>query len=236
MSKAGTKAMRADMAAMDEKIRELRASPLFRHIPTETLERIAPDVIRRVYGKGQIIIQQGDPANGFYLVLFGRVKIRVSSGSGKEQVLHFYGPGGSFGEAAMLGGNGFPVDVVALERSRLAFVPARIFDQEMDGDPTFSRQILSSMARRLTEFAHIIEDLSIREVKARLACYLLRQSCDQGQLELPVGKGELAHLLGTTAESLSRSLRTLSDQGAIKVDGRRIALLNPDALMDLAEE
>lgn len=236
MSKSATETERTPLNAMDEKIRELRASPLFRHLPAKTLARLAPEVIRRIYCKGQIVVQQGDPADGFFLVLFGRVKIRVSSGSGKEQVLHFYGPGGSFGEAAMLGGNGFPVDVVALERTRLAFVPARVFEQEMDGDPEFVRQILGSMARRLTEFAHIIEDLSIREVKARLACYLLRQSCENGELELAVGKGELAHLLGTTPESLSRSLRTLSDQGAIEVDGRSITLLNPDALMDLAEE
>ncbi len=222
--------------AMDDKILELRASPMFRHLSSDVLARIAPEVIRRVYCKGQIIVQQGEPALGFYLVLFGRVKIRVSSGSGKEQVLHFYGPGDSFGEAAMLSGNGYPVDVVTLERTRLAFVPARPFEQELVGDPEFGRMVMRSMAKRLAEFTHIIEDLSTREVKARLACYLLRERARDNELDLPVSKGELAHLLGTTAESLSRSLRSLSDQGAIAVDGRHISLLNADALMDLADE
>ncbi len=221
---------------MDDSILELRASPMFRHLSAKVLARIAPEVVRRIYGKGQIIVQQGEPALGFYVVLFGRVKIRVSSGSGKEQVLHFYGPGESFGEAAMLGGKCYPVDVVTLERTRLAFVPASPFEQELVGDPAFGRQVMRSMAQRLTEFTHIIEDLSIREVKARLACYLLRESGHSGELDLPVSKGELAHLLGTTAESLSRSLRTLSDQGAIAVEGRRISLLNADALMNLADE
>lgn len=241
MTRAGTKIEkhgRTDSSrdGMDDKILELRASPMFRHLSSESLVRIAPEVIRRVYGKGQIIVQQGEPALGFYLVLFGRVKIRVCSGSGKEQVLHFYGSGESFGEAAMLGGNVFPVDVVTLERTRLAFVPSRSFERELGESPEFGRQVMGSMARRLAEFTQIIEDLSIREVKARLACYLLRQCADSGEVNLPVSKTELAHLLGTTAESLSRSLRTLSDQGAIAVDGRQINLLDADALMDLADE
>jgi CRP-like cAMP-binding protein len=74
----------------------------------------------------------------------------------------------------------------------------------------------------------------MREVKARLACFLLREGGAQRGLTLPMGKGELALLLGTTAESLSRSLRALSEQGAIAVKGKRITLLDPDALLDAA--
>ena len=97
----------------------------------------------------------------------------------------------------------------------------------------------TSMARRLNEFAHIIENLSTREVKARLACYLLREerrAGAEGEVMLSVGKGDLARLLGTTAESLSRALRTLAEAGAIRVDGKRIALVDTAALDDLAAD
>jgi CRP-like cAMP-binding protein len=222
------------MPEEDPRILELRASPLFRHLPAAALAGIAPEVSRRVYTRGQRIFQQGEPAVGFYVILFGRVKIQVSSGSGKEQVLHFFAAGDSFGEAAMLAGGDFHAEALAMERTRVAYVPAAVFHRELAERPEFARLVMVSMARRLLEFSHIIEDLSMREVKARLACYLLREGGAQRGLTLPVGKGELAQLLGTTAESLSRSLRALSDQGAIAVDGKRITLLDPDALLDLA--
>ncbi len=222
------------MPESDPRILELRASPLFRHLPAADLAGIAPELSRRVYLRGQRIVQQGEPARGFFVILFGRVKIQVSSGSGKEQVLHFFATGDSFGEAAMLAGGDFHAEAVAMERTRVAYLPAAIFHRELEERPEFARQVLLSMARRLLEFSHIIEDLAMREVKARLACYLLREGRGQRGLTLPMGKGELAQLLGTTAESLSRSLRVLSDQGAIAVKGKRITLLDPDALLDLA--
>jgi len=215
---------------------ELRASPLFRHLPEPVLAGILPAVSRRVYLRGQRIFQQGEPAAGFFVIIFGRVKIQLSAGSGKEQVLHFFCAGDSFGEAAMLAGGSFHAEAVAMERTRVAFVPAEVFERELRERSEFVRQVMASMARRLLEFSHLIEDLSTREVKARLACYLLREGGAQRGLTLPVGKGELALLLGTTAESLSRALRTLSERGAIAVEGKRITLLDPDALLELAGE
>jgi len=224
------------MSQADPGLLELRASPLFRHLPESVLAGILPAVSRRVYLRGQRIFHQGEPAAGFFVIIFGRVKIQISGGSGKEQVLHFFRGGDSFGEAAMLGGGNFHAEAVAMERTRVAFVPVAVFERELRERPEFARQVMGSMAKRLLEFSHIIEDLSMREVKARLACYLLREGSAQQGLTLPVGKGELALLLGTTAESLSRALRSLSERGAIAVEGKRIQLLDADALLDLAGE
>jgi CRP/FNR family transcriptional regulator len=165
------------------------------------------------------------------------VKIRVSSSSGREQVLHFFGPGDSFGEAAVLGENPFPADAVALTDGRAVLIPAEPLLRELAADPAFARAVMRSMAQRLVEFTGIIENLSIREVKARLACYLMQQQLGGGggSLELPVGKGELARLLGTTAESLSRALRELSERGAIRVAGRTITLLDAAVLLEISE-
>jgi CRP/FNR family transcriptional regulator len=217
---------------------ELRASPLFHHLPEPILDRVLPTVLQRSFVKNELLVQQGESAAGFHVIVSGRVKIRVSSSSGREQVLHFFGAGDSFGEAAVLGAGAYPGDAVALTAGRLAFIPAEPFLRELGADPDFARAIMRSMAQRLVEFARIIENLATREVKARLACYLMQQQLDgfDESLELPVGKGELARLLGTTAESLSRALRELSDQGAIRVEGKRITLLEPGILLELSEE
>ncbi len=218
---------------------ELRASPFFRHLPADALARVSPAIQRKSYGRGQLVFQQGEPAGGFFVILAGKVKLRVCSGTGKEQVLHFFEAGDSFGEAAILAGEGYPADAVTLSESRMVYIPAEPFLDEMRADPDFAFLVMRSMARRLTEFAQIIENLSTREVRARLASYILSQRRRGGEspsLRLPVGKGELACLLGTTAESLSRALRNLSEQGMIRVEGKMITVIDPDALIELAED
>jgi CRP/FNR family transcriptional regulator len=218
----------------DPSLIELRASPLFRELPTPSLARLAPSLGRRQLARGQRVFRQGAPAEGFFVILTGRVKVQVSGEDGKAQVLHFFGPGDSFGEAAMLEGGAYLAEAVAMERCRLLFVPAEAFLRELGERPQFAVEVIRSMARRLTHFAHIIEDLSLREVRARLACYLLRQGEGRADFTLPVGKGELAQLLGTTPESFSRALGALRDAGAIGVEGRRIRVLDPDGLAGLA--
>ncbi len=218
-------------------IDELRASPFFSHLNGSTLERIQSQVTTKTYGRGQLIFQRGDPANAFFVVLSGKVKVRVCSESGKEQVLHFYQQGNSFGEAAVLGQGAFPADAQVMEETRIARVPAEPFLEEIRKDPNFALQVMRSMSLRLIEFAHSIEGLSIHEVKNRLASYLCEaQASGNGDsFELPVGKGELSRLLGTTAESLSRTLRRLSEEGLISVKGKRITVLDADGLRELGE-
>ena len=220
------------------KIDELRASPFFSHIQEKTLKRILEKVSTKTYGRGQLIFQRGDAASAFFVVLSGKVKVRVISESGKEQVLHFYEAGSSFGEAAVLGQGNFPADAHVMEETRVARVPAEPFLAEIRQDPDFALQVMRSMSLRLVEFAQIIESLSIHEVKGRLANYLHQAQVAGGNgetFELPVSKGELSRLLGTTAESLSRTLRKLSEEGVISVKGRRITILLADQLQQLSE-
>ncbi|MDP6419003.1 MAG: Crp/Fnr family transcriptional regulator [Candidatus Krumholzibacteria bacterium] len=218
---------------------ELKASPFFQELSQDFLEKVIEIASKQKHGKGESVFHAGDEVMGFYIVSQGMVKVSVSGSSGREQVLHFIRKGESFGEAAALGHRQWPVNAVAMEDCRLIHVPAAPFLRLLCENPTFSRQVLFSMARKLIEFRRIIEDLSIREVRARLALWLLRERerhGDSDEIELPVGKGELARLLGTTAESLSRSLRILSEQGLIQVDGKRIRVLDESGLRELALE
>jgi CRP-like cAMP-binding protein len=104
--------------------------------------------------------------------------------------------------------------------------------------PDLALNMLAVLSRRLRRFAHLIEDLSLKEVPARLAAYLLylRQANEgSGNLELDIPKGQLASLLGTIPETLSRILSKMNKKGLIESDGPRIRLLDVRALEDLAE-
>jgi len=105
-------------------------------------------------------------------------------------------------------------------------------------NPGLALNMLAVLSRRLRTFASLIEDLSLKEVPGRLAAYLLYLSKkDRGSkdLELTITKAQLASLLGTIPETLSRILGRMSAEGLIETDGRKITLLDPEAIEDLAE-
>jgi len=184
------------------------------------------------------IFSTGDPGNGFYLVKEGRVKVFMLSPDGKEQILHVIGPGESFGEVAVFAGQSFPAHAVALENSRLVFLPRDDFVALVSENPALALNLLAALSQRLRQFAKMIDALSLKEVPGRLAAHLLYLNDKQANgddLRLELSKTQLASLLGTIPETLSRILSKLQRAGFITIDGADIAIVDRQRLVDLAE-
>jgi CRP/FNR family transcriptional regulator, dissimilatory nitrate respiration regulator len=212
-------------------------APLFGGLSQEELTRIGSITQEKFYGRGQAIFWEGDPGNGFYMVADGKVKIYKTSADGKEQILHIYGPGHPFGEVPVFSGNRFPANALALKKSRLLFFPRKDFIRLISRHPSLALNMLAVLSMRLRQFTVQVENLSLKEVPARLASYLIYLSGEQNSaatVELPISKGQLASLLGTIPETLSRIFNKMSQQQLITVEGGRIGLLSRDALEDLA--
>jgi CRP-like cAMP-binding protein len=212
-------------------------APLFGGLSREELTRIGSIAQQKTYERGQAIFWEGDPGTGFYMVADGKVKIYKTSAEGKEQILHIYGPGNPFGEVPVFSGNRFPANAQALEKSRLLFFPRQNFIQLISRHPSLALNMLAVLSMRLRQFTVQVENLSLKEVPARLASYLVYLSDEQSGVavvDLPISKGQLASLLGTIPETLSRIFNKMGQQQLISVDGGRIGLLNRDALEDLA--
>jgi len=212
-------------------------APLFGGLSREELTRIGSIAQQKTYERGQAIFWEGDPGTGFYMVADGKVKIYKTSAEGKEQILHIYGPGNPFGEVPVFSGNRFPANAQALEKSRLLFFPRQDFIQLISRHPSLALNMLAVLSMRLRQFTVQVENLSLKEVPARLASYLVYLSDEQSGaavVDLPISKGQLASLLGTIPETLSRIFNKMGQQQLISVDGGRIGLLNRYALEDLA--
>jgi CRP-like cAMP-binding protein len=212
--------------------------PLFEGLPSGQIEDLAMIVTDQLFKKGETIFSEGEDGNGFYVVITGRVKIFKLSPEGKEQILHFFGPGEPFGEVPVFAGQQFPANAEAMEESRIFFFPRKSFVDLVKRNPSLALNMLAVLSKRLRRFAALIDDLSLKEVPGRLAAYLLYLS-DQNKgskdLELAITKAQLASLLGTIPETLSRILGKLGSQGLIETDGRRIRILDEEGLRDLAE-
>ena len=120
----------------------------------------------------------------------------------------------------------------------LCFFPRADFTALIRSDPTLALNMLAQLSRRLRQFAGLIEDLSLKEVPGRLAKHLLYLSGREGdgQLELDISKGQLASLLGTIPETLSRILAKMNRQGLLHSRGSGIRILDREGLEQIAQE
>ena len=213
--------------------------PLFAGLPRKQHEALAMIVIGRSYGRGKIIFSEGDEGAGFFAILSGRVKIFRLSPEGKEQIYHIFGAGESFGEVSVFSGQGFPAFAKALMATEVLFFPRDAFIGLITRDPSLALNMLAVLSMRLRRFAAMIEDLSLKEVPGRLAAYLLYLSEKQGrvpELDLDVTKGQLASLLGTVPETLSRILARMGRQDLIRSRGGRVRILDRSLLEEIATE
>jgi CRP-like cAMP-binding protein len=211
--------------------------PLFEGLSRSQHEALASIALKRSYKKGQVIFSEGDEGTGFYAIISGRVKIFKLSPEGKEQTLHMMGPGEIFGEVPVFSGQGYPAYAEAHLQCSLLYFPRNVFIELIRKDPSLSLNMLAVLSWRLRKFTALIEDLSLKEVPGRLAAYLLhlsRKSGSDDEFDLDISKGQLASLLGTIPETLSRILGKMSRQGLISSEGSRIRIRNRATIEKIA--
>jgi len=186
--------------------------------------------------RGDVLFEQGEAAAGFYAVASGKVKIYKLSPEGKERILHVVLPGNTFADAAIFDDGCYPAFAEVLEKSTLVFFPKQDFLELLHQHSQISINIIGGLSRFLRQFVVQIEDLTFRDVPARLARYLITIGADEApQVTLPFSKTQLASNLGTVSETLSRTFRKLTDEEIIQVQGKSIAILDVERLHDLAD-
>lgn len=211
---------------------------LFRGLPVPHLEKLTDILVDQTFDRSVRIFSEGDEALGFYAVISGRIKIFKLSPQGKEQILHIYEAGNIFGEVPMFAGGTFPASAETMEKSRVFFFSRQSFLKMIRREPILAMNMLAELSRRLRHLSRLIEELSLKEVPGRLAAYLMLLSEKSGNLEtlnLDITKTQLAGILGTIPETLSRILSRMINQGIIEVNGRTIKILDRSALIEMSE-
>jgi CRP/FNR family transcriptional regulator len=211
--------------------------PLFSGLSLAQLDQFQSIALEKNFGRDELIFSEGDEGNGFYVVLRGTIKIFKVSPDGKEHILHIFSVGQTFGEVPVFAGEHFPAHAQALQDARVLFFPRSAFVALLEKNPALSLKLLADLSLKLRQFTVQIENLSLKEIPARLATYLLYLADEQrsfDQVTLSISKGQLASLLGTVPETLSRIFAKLSSQQLIQVDGRKIALLDTEGLKALS--
>jgi CRP-like cAMP-binding protein len=213
----------------------LRACQLFSGVPAEELETIARIAVQKQLAKGEYLFRKDAPSRGFYVVQSGRINVHCVAANGREQVIHIFEPGDSFAEASLAGNGGYPADARAIGPSNVLLIPKAAIIDLLRRRPELALQILGSLSQHLRVLVSLLDDLTLKDVEARLANWTLKR-CPSPHASSPVTfvldrtKRVLAAELGTASETISRTLAKWRSQKIVAVEGRTITVLNPAKL------
>lgn len=207
----------------------------FNDLPSEIQEAVAEAAHPRHYGAGQVIYLEGEPAEAVYILEKGWVKATRMSSDGREQAMLFLRPVEIFGDVAVFTGSPYPGTVTTLEEVDVWVAPAQILLDLTRRSPELAMAVIQRLGERVLHYIHLVEDLSLKSVEARLANTLLQNAeLHEGQLIVPrrvwTTYDEMAVRLGTVRDVLSRALKTLEAEGLLKVERRQIILLDREGL------
>ncbi|MCD8554037.1 Crp/Fnr family transcriptional regulator [Seleniivibrio sp.] len=180
----------------------------------------------RTAEKKSILFVEGQEGSTVYFLVKGSIKLFRTNDEGREAVVHFVRSGEIFAEILLQLGLKYPVTSMTLEECELLEIDAHRLEEVISKDPKVSMKLIGALSKRIKYFVNLIESLTVNDVRARLVNWLKSQKKKESAVvKLPVPKGELALLLGTTAETFSRILKKLQEEGYIEVQGREIKIL-----------
>lgn len=214
----------------------LKAVSYFADLDDTALNRVAQSAIRRDYDAEQVILIEGEPCAGLYIVESGWLKAVKIGLDGREQVLQTLKPGETFNAISVFTDAPNQATVAALEPSVVWMVRREVLLELMDEHPALARQVVKELAGRVMHLIRMVEDLSLRSVEARLARLLLEQAEGESvQRQRWATQAEMASHLGTVPDVVNRALRKLAEGGMIHVARHQIQILDKEGLRNLAQ-
>ena len=222
------------------KTKALTHVPIFNGLAENEVNFLSQRSVMRQYQAGEQIFGEGEPCQGLYVVETGRIKIYKTSAGGREQVLSIDGPGSSVAELPVFDGGNYPASASAVTDSVMVFVSRHDFQSLCMEYPAVALKVLKVVGGRLRRLVGIIEELSFTTVKHRLAALLLNMAKESGrksgksvEFTLPTTNQDLAAMIGTVRELVSRNLSRLQAEGIVSIDGRTVRI---DDIGKLEEE
>lgn len=219
----------------------LRQVPLFAGLSPSELDSLGALVRLHRYAAGEIIFHEGDEGTALYLIESGEVKIVRGSAEGREVVLSPpLGPGDFFGELALFDDAPRSADAAAKETSRLLILERQDFRRFVAAHPQVALNLLRALSRRLRRTDELVADAAFLDVRARLVKRLFELAQTPSQAGPPgsvvitsrLTQSDLANMVGTTRESINKSLQYYIKKGLVRHERGRLTLLNPARLRE----
>jgi len=210
----------------------LQRVPLFAQLNAVDLQRVIDVARDRAYPKNSVILFEDDPGDALYVVATGQVKVVLIGEDGREVILSVMGPGEFFGEMSLLDDEPRSAHVIAMEDSSLVVVRREDFKSILAQSPAIALALLREMSRRLRRADEKVGSLVLLDVQGRVARLLLDMADEEGgeRITRRLTHHTIAQMIGSSRETVSRTMRDLVDKGLIAVQRRDIVIRDRAAL------
>jgi CRP/FNR family transcriptional regulator, cyclic AMP receptor protein len=215
----------------------LRRVAFFAVLPSADLHALASHCGLRRLAKDEMLFAEGDACEGLFIVQSGAIKVFKMSDNGREQVLGIDRAGSTVAELPLFDGGNFPASATATEDSTLLFLPKREFLSLCRRNSEVAFAVIRTLAWRFRYLTTLVEELSLKEVSHRLARFLRDRALRDGirtprGLEFPLQESnqEIAAEIGTVRDLVSRNLRRFVDRGILRLELRRVVILDMSEL------
>jgi CRP/FNR family transcriptional regulator, cyclic AMP receptor protein len=215
----------------------LRTVPLFAKLDEAELQRFSDLMREKSYPKGSVIVFEDDPGDSLFIVREGRVKVVLIGEDGREVILGVLGVGEHFGELSLIDEQPRSAHVIAMEDTDLLVLRSDDFRRRVESNPAVAWSLLQELSRRLRRADGKIHGLALLDVPGRIARLLLdfADDADGSAIDKPLTHQTIAHMIGASRETVSRTMRDFQNQGWINVERRRISLADRAALKRCAQ-
>jgi len=201
--------------------------PIFSGLNQSDLDQLAQCSTRSWFKRGSVIVTEGDPADGLYVVVSGRIKVLLSDNEGKEVVLTVESGGACFGEIALLDEEPRSASVAALENTELLIIYRDQFMDLLDNHPEFARALIRSLAHMVRRLTKNVENLALKDVYCRIVDVLERRSVvadDVHVVNERLTHQLIADMIGSSREMVSRIMSDLVKGDYISVTSEQIRI------------
>jgi CRP/FNR family transcriptional regulator len=191
---------------------------------------------RRAVARNAVVYTPGDPSDAVFFVEHGRVKIVRTTAGGESSIIGIRNLGDIFGELGWMAAAPRATSAVAIEPSTVVAVPAPEFERILRHDPAIAKTFVRGLSLRLRAAQEELTELSGKSVAGRLVDVLGRLASEHGvsedgtvRIALNLTHQDLADLIGTSRETLTKELGVLADIGLVRVAHRTVTLVQPRA-------
>lgn len=217
----------------------LHRVPLFNGLDQEELTQISKLTRERKYRKNMIIFVEGEPGEALFFLKQGKVKVFKNTPDGREQILHILQSGDIFAEVVLFDGGPYPATAESIEESVIGLIKNSDMDELIKKNPDLGMKIMKIMNKRLVMAQTLIRDLALKDTFGRLASMLLILAKDHGEknqqgvrIKLALSRQDLANLIGTSRETVTRALSDFKKAKIIDIDKQYITVLKEEDLLD----
>lgn len=216
---------------------------LFASLEPDVLAAIRAAAHPRSIDAGTLFFREGEPANSFFVLERGSVKLTQLTPEGHQVVMRILGPGDAFGGVAAFGGAVYPVGAEAVTDSAALEWPGPVMAMLMERHPRLAINAVRFVAERLYQLQVQYRQLATERVERRIARALLRLVEQAGRriesgvlIDLPLSRDDIAQMTGTTLYTVSRTISRFESEGLLEAGRQRMVIRNPQGLLKIADE